>query len=56
MAAGTKSGRTKSKVFERTTPEPIAQLMAERRSTVFDAILTEGLFESLDARPASPGG
>jgi hypothetical protein len=30
--------------------------MAERRSTVFDAVLTEGLFESIDARPVSLRG
>jgi hypothetical protein len=52
VVAGPKSGND----FERTTPEPIAQLRAERRSTAFDAILAEGSFESTDARPVSTGG
>jgi hypothetical protein len=30
--------------------------MAERRSTVFDAMLTERSFESIDAWPVNPGG
>jgi hypothetical protein len=50
VAAGAKSGNG----FERTTPELIAQLSAERRSTVFGAILTEGVFESIRAKPVKP--
>jgi hypothetical protein len=41
VAAGAKSGED----FGRTMPEPLAELWAERRSTAFDAILAEGLFE-----------
>jgi hypothetical protein len=50
VGAGAKSGED----FGRTMPEPIAELMAERRSTAFDAILVEGLFESICAKPVKP--